>query len=338
MTGSGRLRALVLAVALVSAACGGGGGGTATSPSSSSSASVSNFVISSQALSMTANTIVFGWSGTASSYKVQVGAASGGSELLNVETTASSYSWTAPRTANIYYARVVPVSGGQSGTASTELPVFTLDMRNVIDALFFGYGPMSDANGRAPASSVAIWADGATINLIVTEESGDVSLQAARTFATDYLAATSNHIAINISTSSTRYTGVPFPSGIPANTVVIRVDNSICNTAGVIACAYYGPLPYGPGNSFVNLNAAPTASTPGGSVAIAHEIGHSFGLHHLKMDSSARPEFRFLLNPTLVTQQLSTVEKDAIAAARAGGMRTGWTRSQALAANLVLPQ
>ena len=56
------------------------------------------------------------------------------------------------------------------------------------------------------------------------------------------------------------------------------------------------------------------------------------------MDSSARQEFRFLLNPTLVTQQLSTVEKDAIAAARAGGMRAGWTRAQALAAGLVLPQ
>jgi hypothetical protein len=287
---------------------------------------------------MTANTIVFGWSGSASSYRVQVGATSGASDILNVETTAQSYSWAAPRTATIYYARVVPVSGGQNGTASTELPVFTLDMRNVIDALFFGYGPMSDANGRAPASSAAIWADGVTINLIVTDESGDVSLQAARTFAADYLAATSNFITINISTTSTRYTGVAYPSGIPANTVVIRVDNSICPQVGVIACAYYGPSPYGPGNSFVNLNAAPTASTPGGSVAIAHEIGHAFGLHHLKMDSSARQEFRFLLNPTLVTQQLSTVEKDAIAAARAGGMRAGWTRAQALAAGLVLPQ
>lgn len=337
MTGSGRLRALCLAAALAAAACGGGGGGTATSPSSSNTSAVSNFVISSQAVSMAANTIVFNWSGSASSYRVQAGAASGGSEILNVETTATTYSWPAPRTANIYYARVVPVSAGQNGPASTELPVFTLDMRHVIDALFFGYGPMSDANGAGPASSVAIWAEGAAITLLVTDESGDVSLQAARTFAADYLSATSNFISINVSTTSTRYTGVAL-SAIPVNTVVIRVDNSICPQVGVIACAYYGPSPFGPGRSFVNLNAAPTGSTPGGSVAIAHEIGHAFGLHHLKMDSSARPEFRFLLNPTLVTQQLSVVEKDAIAAARAGGMRAGWTRSQALAAGLVLPQ
>jgi len=229
----------------------------------------------------------------------------------------------------------VATSGGQSSAASTELPVFTLDMRNMIDALFFGYGPMSDANGCAPASSAAVWADGATISTVVTTESGDLSLNAARTFVADYLSATSNFISAPIATTTESYAGVSL-FDIPLDTVIIRVDRSICPQVGVIACAYYGPLPYGPGRSFVNLNGAPTASTPGGSVAIAHEIGHAFGLHHLSQTASARVEFRFLMNPTLVSQQLSEAEKTAIAAARAGGLRPGWTRSQAVAAGLVL--
>jgi hypothetical protein len=43
------------------------------------------------------------------------------------------------------------------------------------------------------------------------------------------------------------------------------------------------------------------------------------------------------MNPVLVTDRLSDPEKNAIVAARAGGLRAGMTRSQALALGLVLP-
>ena len=285
---------------------------------------------------MTSNTAVFTWASTgATTYKMMIGTTSGASDLVNADVTGTSYTWTGPRTANIFYARVAATSGGQTGTASTELPVFTLDLRYVIDALYFGYGPMSQGVGQPSGSfPAAIWADGSTISVIVTDESGEVSAASARTFVTDYLAAMSNHITINVSTTPTRWTGVAL-NAIPLDTVVVRVDNSVCPQVGVIACAYYGPLPYGAGRSSVNLNAAPTSTTPGGSVAISHEIGHAFGLHHLVVGSSARPEFRFLMNPALIVSQLSEVEKVAMAAARAGGMRNGWTRAQAVNAGLV---
>jgi hypothetical protein len=293
----------------------------------------SSFTITLQQVFMTSNSVAFAWSSTgASTYKLQIGTASGLSDALNADVTGTSYTWTAPRTANIYYARVSPVSGGQTGTAATEIPLFTIDLRQVIDALYFGSGPM--ASDTFAANVVAIWPDGATINVVVTEESGAVSLAAAQSFVADYLAAMSNHITINISTTPVKWTGVDTTT-VPLNTVVIRVDNSICPQVGVIACAYYGPLPYGLGRSTVNLNAAPTSVTPGGSIAIAHEIGHAFGLHHLRVNSSVRPELRFLMNPTLLVSQLSDVEKNAMIAARAGGMRNSWTRTQAVNAGLV---
>ena len=325
-------RALVVAAVFIAAAC----GSKSTAPSTTDAAlsAPSSFTITLQQVFMTSNTVAFAWSSTgASTYKISIGTSSGASDALSTEVTGTSYTWTAPRTANIYYARVAPVSGGQTGSAATEIPLFTIDMRQVIDALYFGSGPM--ASDTVAASVVAIWPDGATINVVVTEESGAVSLTAAQTFVADYLAAMSNHITINISTTPVKWTGVDTFTAVPLNTVVVRVDNSICPQVGVIACAYYGPLPYGLGRSTVNLNAAPTSVTPGGSIAIAHEIGHAFGLHHLRVNSSARPELRFLMNPSLLVSQLSDVEKNAHAAARAGGMRNSWTRSQAVTAGLV---
>lgn len=286
---------------------------------------------------MTANTVSFSWASTgATTYKMLIGSAAGLSDVLTADVTGTTYTWTGPRTATIYYARVAAVSSGQLGTVSTELPLFTIDMRYVIDALYFGAGPMSDNAGLQPPGNlpVGIWADGSTINLVVTDESGALSLDAARSFVADYLAAMSNHISINVTTTATKYTGASLAS-IPFDTVIIRVDGSICPGTGVIACAYYGPLPYGAGRSFVNLNGAPTSTTPGGSVAIAHEIGHAFGLHHLRVNSSVRAELNFLMNPTLLASRLSDVEKAALAAARAGGLRNSWTRDQAVDRGLV---
>lgn len=329
-------RILVVAAMAVAAAC-GGGGSSSTAPTNTTLSSPSGFAITLQQVFMTSNTVAFSWSSTgATTYKMMIGSASGGSDILNVDVTGTSYTWTAPRTANIYYARVAPTSGGQTGTASTELPLFTIDMRYVIDSLYFAAGPMSDNPGLQPPGNlpVAIWADGSTLNILVTEESGQLSLDATRVFVSDYLSVMSNHVTINVNTTSANWKGVAL-NDVPLNTIVVRVDNTVCPQAGVIACAFYGPLPYGPGRSTVNLNGAPTASTPGGSVAISHEIGHSFGWHHLKVNSSVRPELRFLMNPALLVSRISDVERNAVMAARAGGMRNGWTRDQAVAAGLV---
>ena len=84
------------------------------------------------------------------------------------------------------------------------------------------FAPAADTTA---ASVVAIWPDGSTINVVVIEESGAVSLTAAQTFVADYLAAMSNHITVNISTTPVKWTGVDTTT-VPLNTVVVRVDNS----------------------------------------------------------------------------------------------------------------
>ena len=326
-------RALVAAAVIFAAAC--GGSSSPAAPTTNNLSSPGSFAITLQQVFMLSNSVAFSWASTgATTYKMMIGSTSGASDLLNADVTGTSYTWTAPRTANIYYARVVPTSGGQTGSASTELPVFTLDMRNMIDALFFAAGPMSQNSTLNPTPfnsqiSAAIWPDGTALTVLVTSEAGSTSLANAQRFVADYLSATSNHVTATVSVTATDYHGVAL-SALPANTIVVRVDQ-VCTGVGVIACANFGPTPVGNSRSFVNLN------TVGGAVSVSHEIGHSFGLNHLAVSTGTRPEFAFLLNPALVGTQLTDAEKAILSAARAGGMRNGWTRAQALAQDLVLP-
>lgn len=329
-------RALVLAAAIIAAACGSSSPASPSNSTGSNSLSAtSSFVVSLQQLSMTANTVSFTWASTgATTYKMMIGSSSGASDLINADVTGTTYSWAGPRTAGIFYARVAPTSEGQTGTVSTELPVFTLDLRNMIDAMYFGVGPMSQSptfnptafNTQLPA---AIWPDGTALTVLVTNEAGSVSLASAQRFTSEYLAATSNHVTATVSTTAQDFKGVAL-TALPANTIVVRVDQ-VCTQVGVVACANFGPTPVGTTRSFVNLN------TSAGSISVAHEIGHSFGLNHVAVSAGARPEFAFLLNPSLASQQMTEAEKAVLSAARAGGMRNGWNRAQALAAGLVLP-
>ena len=322
-------RACVAFLCLMAIRC---GGSTATSPSTSTSGVPNTFRSASQQVNFTNNTITFTWTGTTGSYKLSIGTASGLSDVLSTTVTDTTYTWTAPRTANVYYARVANSSGDT--TPAQEIPVFTLDLRDAIDAMYFGGGPLSETPTVNPGNApTAVFADGATVTVIVTNEAAPTQMTLVQQFVTDYLAASGNAFPISVTTSANDYKGASIAS-LPENTVVVRVYG-LCTQTGVIACANYGPSPVGLNRSYVNMNAATAQS----SFAVAHELGHSFGIHHIVATSAARPEYAFLMNPALITPdgKLNQVEKNAIAAARSGGIRNGWTRNQALAAGLVRP-
>ena len=83
------------------------------------------------------------------------------SDVHTADVTGTTYTWSAPRNEALYYIRVVGVSGGQTSEPATELPVYTIDLRHVIDALYFRSGPMADAPATAQSDPfAAVWRDG----------------------------------------------------------------------------------------------------------------------------------------------------------------------------------
>lgn len=327
-------RLLTLAAIVVLAACGGGGASPPAAPSGNGLTAPSGFRVSLQKVNFTSNEIAVTWTGSGSTYHVFAGTTPGGSDKLSVDVSGQTYNWVAPREEAIYYMRVTAVSGSNSSPPSGEIPVFTMDLRNAIDALIFGSGPMADFPLNALGNpSAAIWPDGQVVKVLVSAEAGEPTRSVAQTFANDYAAVTGGAISATTEIVAQDFHTATF-SDLAPFTIAMRVLQGVCSQPGVIACANLGPAPSGPNKSFVNMN------SPGGYIATAHELGHSYGMNHVHVNTSARAELNFLMNPVILSNQptqLTEPEKNAIAAARAGGIRGGTTRNQALAAGLVLP-
>lgn len=313
------------------AACGGKGGSSSTPTSPSSSlTSPSNFRIVLQRVFFTSNEVQFSWTGNGTSYRLIVGSTPGGSDVLTAETAATNYTWNAPRVEAVYYVRALALRGTETSSSTPEFPVYTMDLRNVIDAIFFRSGPMADTPSNANTNPyAAVWPDGTQIKIQVSPEAGQASRTNSDVFTGDWASTWGGGVTASSEMSTDDFKSVSLSQVAPYN-VLMRVLTGFCSS-GAIACAYYGPSPVGLNKSIVTMNGT------GGHVAIAHEVGHAYGLGHVHVNASVRAELNFLMNPALVNTQLTDPEKNAIAAARAGGLAPGWRRDQAIAAGIVLP-
>lgn len=324
-------QALIVVVFLGLAACGGGGGGTGpTGPSTTTLSTPTNFRITNQQVFMTANQVTIGWSGSASTYRVTAGTTTGASDLLTADVTGTTYTWMAPREESVYYIRVAAVQGSQTSSSTVDYPVYTIDLRHVIDALFFRSGPMADDPARALINPRAgVWAPGTDLSIVVSSEAGEVARAASQQFADEYKALANNSFSATATVSSETFRDVTLDE-VPEFTIYTRILSGFCGV-NVIACAYYGPTPVGPNRSIVTQNGG------GGSIASAHELGHAYGMGHVSVSGAVRPELNFMMNPVLVSEQMTEPEKNAISAALQGGIVAGTLRSEALAMGLVLP-
>ena len=324
---------LLTVISIASATCGGGGSSTSPStggPGTNALISPTNFHIILQRVLFTNNEVQVSWSGSGSTYRVSAGAATNSTELLNVEVTGTSYTWMAPRTEGVYYVRVAATQGTASSSA-VELPVFTIDLRNVIDAVFFGSGPMSDSPGsRVQTTPAAIWPDSTRLTVRVSAESGDTARGNAQTFVNEY-EGLGGGISAGVEVVADDMKALTNPNQLPLLTIAIRVLAGWCGGAGIIACANIGPAPVGVNRSIVTMHGS------GGGLSIAHELGHAYGMRHVHVNSSVRQELNFMMNPALVSAQMTEPEKNAIRAAREGGLRPGMSRQAAQDLGIVLP-
>lgn len=326
-----RAIALLSAIALASAC---GSSGSATEPSTTTSTQLlvpTEFIVSTQKFNATNNQVTMTWLGNGTSYLLTIGTASGSSNVLSAEVTGNSYTWTSPRTGGSYFARVAAKRGDATTAFSSELTVFVLDIRNVIDALFFRSGPMADSPTTASTNpSANIWADGTRVRILVSNEAGETARANAQTFVDQYAALVGGAVTATTEFTSDTMRGASYPALFPDFTIGIRIQPGFCG--GALGCV---PVVDGPSSkkAIVTLEQSTGLTVS----ATAHEVAHAYGFGHVTVPVSGRPEFRFMMNPAYLSEQMTDAEKLAITVARQGGIRPGMTRNQALALDLVNP-
>lgn len=343
MPRTSRIAASVLALfAVLASGCGSSGSGAAllspstnTGTSTNTLATPTTLLVNSQKVNSTNNEIAMSWTGSSPTYQLVIGNAPGASNVATIDVTGSTYTWLSPRTGGAYYARVSAKNSSGQGAFSDELSMYVVDVRDMVDAMFFHGGVLSDSPGNATTNpSAGVWADGTRLRVLVSTQSGETSRANAQTFADQYAALVGGQVTATTEMTSDPMqdvgTSVVYPIPLAAFSIGVRVQAGICGS-GALACANFGPEPLGRNKSIVTL-------VEGGGLnvaATAHEIGHAYGIGHVQTPVAGRPELRFMMRTSLASEQMTDAEKTAISFARAGGIRPGMTRSQALAAGLV---
>ncbi len=294
----------------------------------------SNFRQTSQKVNATTNEMQFSWDAGEPSYQLVIGSSPGTSNILSTPPiTGTTYTWVSPRQAGAYYARLVAKRGDSTSAFSTELSLFVVDIRNVIDALYFRSGPMADTPSNATTNPVAgVWADGTRINVLVSNEAGTTALANAQTFTDLYAVLMGGAVTASLSMTSDTMRDRDY-RGFPEFTIGVRVQPGFCG--GALGCVPVGsgPAPVGPNKSIVTLEQGSGLYLS----ATAHEMGHAYGIGHVVVPIAGRQELRFMMSPVNASEQMTDVEKLAITLARQAGIRPGMTRSEAQLRDMVNP-
>ncbi|TAK16789.1 MAG: hypothetical protein EPO35_04675 [Acidobacteria bacterium] len=328
----------VLMIAAASAGCGSSSGLSPVEPSTSTGTSAqlvppTAFLVASQRINADSNTLTFTWGSSESSFQLVIGTASGSTNVLSQTVIGNTFAWTSPRAAGTYYARVAAKRGDSTSAFSDEQILTIVDVRNIIEAMFFHTGPMSDATEGAGSNPLAgIWADGTRLRVQVSTDAGGTARANAQTFADQYAALVGGAITATAEMTSDRMqSSAQRPElSLPEFTIGIRVQTGVCTT-GALACANYGPAPLGQNRAMITL-----ALSGGLNVsATAHEMGHAYGMGHIQTPAAGRPEFRFMMNSNSGAEQMTDAEKLAVTLARNGGLRAGMTRAQAFGLGLI---
>lgn len=332
-----RLRPIIviLLASVWVAGCGAGTGANPVAPTPSTGTSAqllapTVFIVASQRVNATSNTVTFSWVSSESSFQLVIGTTSGSSNVLSTTVvTGNTFTWTSPQAAGAYYARVAAKRGDATSAFSDEQTITIVDIRNMIEAMYFHTGPMSDALEGGGSNIASIWADGSRLRVLVSADAGEAARAAAQTFADQYAALIGAAITATTEMTADRLQGVSAES-LPAFTIGLRVQANVCRS-GALACANYGPTPVGPNSSMITF-----ALSGGLNIsATAHEMGHAYGMGHIQTPAAGRPEFRFMMNSNSGAEQMTDAEKLAVLTARNGGLRAAMTRSQAVALGLV---
>ena len=289
-------RLLVIVAIVVLAACGGGGGSSAppAGPSGNGLTAPSGFRVTLQKVNLTSNEVAVTWTGSGSTYRVFAGSTPGGADKLlwkcrDRRTTGSrrakrrSTTCAWPPSAARTRARRRGRSRSSRWTCAMRLTRSTLAAGRWRTFLRTRSSIPQPRSGRMVRSS----------GFSYRPRPGSRRERWRRPLPVTTPRSPAAPFAQRRRSSPRTFKRRRFQTWLRSQ-LRMRILQGVCSQPGVIACANYGPVPIGPNKSFVNMNG------PGGYIATAHELGHAYGLHHVHVNTSARAELNFLMNPVLL--------------------------------------
>jgi hypothetical protein len=267
---------------------------------------------------------------TAQSIRLEIGSTSNTADILTTELPADArnYDWAPPPTGS-YFARVK--ARNQAGeTSSSDIRIELADIRDIIDALYLGMGPLRSSDGGCFFQGMLNgWESGSRIRLVPASSLSPAQLGAvsivrdvfgettAGTFRTDIVAST----AANPSPRTGEIT-IAEVDDIPecASTFnACTIPTSVTSQRLVRAAQ-------------VKLRRPVSRGFEGG---IYHELGHAlFGLCHLDGRSPlVGQDFSAMTGAARLTE----LDREITRRVYGAGLRPGASRSRFVAAGLVRP-
>jgi hypothetical protein len=338
---------LLLAALLATAIGPGcGGGSTSSAPTQAPpTASALDFTIAPMVNNGTV--VEFRWSGSgATSYRIEVGSTSGASDVATLDTAgpSTSFTWTGVGVGN-FYARVKGRQGTTLGAPSNEVLVGSIDARQLVDALFFAYGPLAVVGNFGRGLLTGYWQDRAlgwepgTSFTVILGESVPAAFAASAEKTVQQIAPATKG-AVNPTMGGRRPDPLPSPGPgeVTISMVTLSEVKDQCSCASCVGCA----------TTWYRWSFAQRAQilmSPEAEVATAaHEIGHVVGLAHAISAAGVRPpltmglttDARYAPNGRVDVLEPATVRM--LETVYAAGLTAGSTRRQFEAAGLVPPE
>jgi hypothetical protein len=343
MTPRLRLIALVAALAPLPGCGGGGGEGGPSQPSGPVSLQVVtglDFTIVPMVSSGTVVELTWSSSG-APGYRVEVGSFSGGSAVATFEPagSATSFTWTGVHTGN-FYARVRGRDGTTLGPPSADVLIGSIDARQMIDALVFGYGPLAvagNAAGPIVPDRMEGWQPGTGFEVILGESLTASFTASAEKTVQQIGPATRGAVQAAIVGRRAEPLPPPGPGQVTIEMTGAQQVFDRCECTSCVGCAWTWFSGSFAQRGMILVSSASSPST------VAHELGHEIGLGHIISAAGVRPPFT--MGVTTDGQYSPRGQLDVLDPATirmldtlyGAGLTAGSTRAQFEAAGLVPP-
>lgn len=280
-------------------------------------------------MNFTGRPITISWNTIAGArgYVVEAGTSPGLRDVFSVSTTTTSLTRTFASPATIY-PRITALIGSTSHPSDGRLPLAIISLRDYVEALFLGSGPLAQSpqTGCLTNGAMTGWPVGSHVTVTLAASLDAVQRQRATTAVTQASEAFVGRLG-----AGTRESGERHPTVGPFEIVAEQSDLSVpfACSRDALGCAI--PLQFASPGQLLRAQIVMNGS----SNRIGHEVGHTlYGFCHV----ATLPGFASIMGSYDEDGRgLSDADLEATRAVYGAGLQGGATRSEFAAAGLITP-